>query len=169
MGMNEQNEDVVVRLARKKPLIHTLYALALIVMGCLILFSRDKELQPFVGALMALAGVGLGIRAYLALSDAKPKVIMDAEGIHLPAASLGTLFWGEISSAYIEVIRSTTYLHLVLRDPRRSAELHPELRDRVHNGEIEFNVTGLDMSGEAMTDAIIRAAAGDSPSLHVAA
>jgi|GEM_PF-7115491 len=147
--------ELVVRLSRKKPLIHTGFALALIVMGCVVIFSKDRTMQPLIGGLMALAGVGVGVRAVGALSDASPKIIMDRDGLHLPGARLGTLGWGEISSAHIEVIRSCTYLHLRLTDPRRSFEWHPELRDRVHGEKLELDISGYDMSGEAISEAIM--------------
>jgi hypothetical protein len=157
-----------VKLSRRKPLIHIAYALALIAMGCFVLLSPDRTFEPLVGILMMLAGAGLGVRAYLALSDARPKIIMSDEGIDLPGASIGLIGWSEIVSARIEVIRSVTYLHLGLSDPHRSAELHPELRGRLHGREIEFNVTGYDMTGEAISDAIVGAISGSGPSLSPA-
>lgn len=163
-----QGEELIVRMSRRKPLIHTAYGLALIVMGCFVLFSPDKTFEPLIGILMVLGGLGLGVRAYMALSDARPKLIMNDEGIAIPGAAIGMIAWSEIASARIEVIRSVTYLHMELHDPRRSAELHPELRDRVHGREIEFNVTGYDMSGEAISDIIVDAISGSGPSLRAA-
>ncbi len=150
-----RGRELVVRLSRRKPLIHTGFALALIVMGCVVIFSKDRAMQPLIGGLMALAGVGVGVRAFAALRDASPKMIMDGQGLHLPGAQLGTIGWGEISSAHIEVIRSCTYLHLRLADPRRSFEWHPELRDRVHGEDLELDISGYDMSGEAISEAIM--------------
>ena len=161
-----RDEEVIVRLSRRKPLVYTGYALALIVLGGFVLLSHDVTLQPLIGILMTAAGVGLGVRAWLALGDKRPKIIMSDTGIDLPGAAIGMIAWEEIASARIEVIRSVTYLHMELRDPRRSVELHPELRDRLHGREFEFDVTGYDMSGEAISDVIVGAIA--SPPLPTA-
>ena len=77
-----RDEEVIVRLSRRKPLVYTGYALALIVLGGFVLLSHDVTLQPLIGILMTAAGVGLGVRAWLALGGAEPfsAFVWDAVG-----------------------------------------------------------------------------------------
>ncbi|GGA37572.1 hypothetical protein GCM10010981_28410 [Dyella nitratireducens] len=101
---------------------------------------------------MSILFFGAGIPLFLwQLLDARPRLVIDDQGVFDRTLGVGVIPWSEITGAYVRSVNSADFICLELRDPTPWLQrLSPIKRAMVSANEaMGFTALNLNLSGVA--------------------
>jgi hypothetical protein len=150
--------QILIRQSRRKNLLYVLGGICVALFGYWLVEGNNPE--PTEGVLMLVVGAVMAIFSVLRLRDSSPAIIIDGEGIELPALGIERMPWSEISFARTERPRNVTYLHIEMTDPEGVVERYPAVERMLSEGEIVMAADGYELDADDIADAIMRSRSG---------
>jgi hypothetical protein len=131
-------------------------ALGFVVAG-VFLVARGRSAEVWVGW-MCIAFFGAGIPLFARqLFDARPRVVLDEDGVFDRTLGVGTIPWSDIEGAYIKIIHDNPFVCLRLRDADRwTRRLTPTQQRTVSaNVKLGFQPLNINLLGTSVDPALV--------------
>lgn len=110
-------EEIQIRNSRQKFILVLLAAIGFVVAGLFIVMNSRSSGDRVIGW-MSIIFFGSGIPLFIRkVSESKPRLMINDQGIFDRTLGVGTIPWGEITGAYIKSIKDNDFICLELRSP----------------------------------------------------
>lgn len=153
---------LVIRNSRTRYLVLLCIAAAFVACG-VFLVTHVKGEGFWVGWLCILffgAGLVLFVRQ---LFDSRPRVVIDAQGIHDRTLGVGRIPWADIQGAHVRTVHGNAFVCLVLRDPQVWVAKLPRMQQRMTKANLAMgfealnvNLSGTSEDPESVKELILR-------------
>ncbi|HEX5725609.1 MAG TPA: STM3941 family protein [Longimicrobiaceae bacterium] len=136
-------EPLVIRSQRLRWALLTVAALVFVVIGAVLVVSGENVFMGLLG--VGFFGLCAVVSARQAL-DARPRIVIDDEGVFDRTLRVGRIAWSDIAAAYVKRMHSGVFVCLELRDPAKYVHRQPPLLQRVTGLNTVLGFTHLSLN-----------------------